>query len=49
VSIALNEGVEAADKAMFELQKPMWASEDLKRGLDSFFKSGPGLAVYEGN
>jgi enoyl-CoA hydratase/carnithine racemase len=49
VSIALNEGVEAADKAMFELQKPMWASADVKRGLDSFFKSGPGLAVYEGN
>jgi enoyl-CoA hydratase/carnithine racemase len=50
VSIALNEGVEAADQAMFEVQKPIWASEDLKRGLDSFFRDGgPGLAVYEGN
>ncbi|WP_207004516.1 enoyl-CoA hydratase/isomerase family protein [Trinickia mobilis] len=49
VSIALNDGVEAADKAMFEVQKPFWASADLKRGLDSFFKDGPGLAVYEGN
>jgi enoyl-CoA hydratase/carnithine racemase len=49
VSIALNEGVEAADKAMFEVQKPLWASADLKRGLDSFFMKGPGLAIYEGN
>jgi enoyl-CoA hydratase/carnithine racemase len=50
VSITLNEGVEAADKAMFEVQKPIWASQDLKRGLDSFLRDGtPGLAVYEGN
>jgi enoyl-CoA hydratase/carnithine racemase len=48
VSIALNEGLEAADKAMFEEQKPIWASADLKTGLDSFFKNGPGLAAYEG-
>jgi enoyl-CoA hydratase/carnithine racemase len=49
VSLALNEGLEAADAAMFEVQKPIWASADLQRGLDSFFKNGPGLAVYEGN
>jgi enoyl-CoA hydratase/carnithine racemase len=48
VSIALNEGLAAADKAMFEEQKPIWASSDLKTGLDSFFKNGAGLAAYEG-
>jgi len=48
VSITLNEGIEAADKAMFEVQKPIWASTDLKAGLESFAKNGPGLASYEG-
>lgn len=49
VSVAVNEGVDAADRAMFELQKPIWASEDIKRGLDSFNANGPGFAVFEGN
>lgn len=46
--IAANEGVVAADLAMEELQKPIWASEDLKAGLRSFRKNGPGLATFEG-
>ena len=49
VAIAVNQGVEAADLAMAEIQKPIWASEDLRRGLDSFRANGPGLAVFEGN
>jgi enoyl-CoA hydratase/carnithine racemase len=49
VNVALNEGLHAADKAMFELQKPIWASADLKRGLESFGKNGPGFAAFEGN
>lgn len=49
VRIALNEGLSAADEAMFELQKPIWASQDLKRGLEVFDKSGPGTAEFEGN
>jgi enoyl-CoA hydratase/carnithine racemase len=48
VTIAVNEGVDAADRAMFEIQKPIWASKDLRDGLDSFRKSGPGLATFEG-
>jgi enoyl-CoA hydratase/carnithine racemase len=48
VSIAVNEGVEAADLAMAEIQKPIWASEDLKAGLASFRANGPGLATFEG-
>ena len=47
-AITVNDGVEAADLAMLEVQKPIWASEDLRRGLDSFRANGPGLAVFEG-
>jgi enoyl-CoA hydratase/carnithine racemase len=36
VHIAVNQGVLAADEAMAEIQKPIWASEDLKIGLASF-------------
>jgi enoyl-CoA hydratase/carnithine racemase len=46
--IAANQGVAAADEAMAELQKPIWRSEDLKIGLASFRKNGPGLARFEG-
>ena len=47
-AIAANEGVEAADLAMVELQKPIWASQDIKTGLASFRANGPGLAQFEG-
>jgi enoyl-CoA hydratase/carnithine racemase len=46
--IAVNEGVAAADEAMTRVQAPIWASEDLKIGLASFRKSGPGLAKFVG-
>jgi enoyl-CoA hydratase/carnithine racemase len=46
--IAVNQGVEAADLAMAELQKPIWASKDVRAGLESFLKQGPGLAKFEG-
>jgi enoyl-CoA hydratase/carnithine racemase len=48
VHIAVNDGVEAADGAMAEIQKPIWASEDLKIGLASFRANGPGLAKFIG-
>ncbi len=48
VHIAVNEGVLAADEAMAEIQKPIWASEDLKIGLKSFRENGPGLAKFTG-
>jgi hypothetical protein len=48
VHIAVNEGVLAADEAMGEVQKPIWASEDLKLGLASFRENGPGLAKFVG-
>jgi enoyl-CoA hydratase/carnithine racemase len=49
VRVAVNEGVAAADEAMFEVQKPIWASQDLKRGLEAFDTAGPGTATFEGN
>jgi enoyl-CoA hydratase/carnithine racemase len=48
VHIAVNEGVDAADQAMTRVQAPIWASEDLKSGLASFRKNGPGLAKFAG-
>jgi enoyl-CoA hydratase/carnithine racemase len=48
VHIAVNEGVDAADQAMPKVQAPIWASEDLKTGLASFRKNGPGLAKFAG-
>jgi enoyl-CoA hydratase/carnithine racemase len=48
VHIAVNEGVDAADVAMAKIQAPIWASEDLKTGLASFRKNGPGLAKFAG-
>lgn len=48
VAVAVNQGVDAADLAMAEIQKPIWASHDLRRGLDSFIANGPGLCVFEG-
>ncbi len=48
VHIAVDEGVVAADEAMAEIQKPSWASEDLKIGLASFRENGPDLAKSTG-
>lgn len=46
--VAANEGVKAADDAMGRLQKPIWNSEDLRTGLNSFMKRGPGQARFAG-
>jgi enoyl-CoA hydratase/carnithine racemase len=48
VHLAVNEGVGAADEAMARVQAPIWASEDLRTGLASFRKNGPGLAKFAG-
>jgi enoyl-CoA hydratase/carnithine racemase len=48
IAVAVNEGTEAADIAMSEIQKPIWASKDIRTGLDSFRADGPGLAKFEG-
>ncbi|OBA77374.1 enoyl-CoA hydratase [Mycobacterium sp. 1554424.7] len=48
IDVAVNQGVRAADQAMGELQKDIWASADLKEGLRSLFENGPGAARFEG-
>ncbi|MEB3371370.1 enoyl-CoA hydratase/isomerase family protein [Saccharopolyspora mangrovi] len=49
ISVAVNEGVRAADEAMHELQKDIWSSNDLKEGLRSLVTNGPGAARFGGN
>lgn len=48
VSLAVNEGVAAADDAMADLQLPIWHSEDLRTGLASYKANGPGMARFQG-
>jgi enoyl-CoA hydratase/carnithine racemase len=48
VTIAINEGVGAADAAMTELQKPIFASEDFRTGVASLKQNGPGMASFKG-
>jgi enoyl-CoA hydratase/carnithine racemase len=48
VTIAINEGVGAADTAMAELQKPIFLSEDFRTGVESFTQNGPGMASFVG-
>jgi enoyl-CoA hydratase/carnithine racemase len=48
-NIYLEHGMTAADAAMAEVQKPIWASEDLQIGLRAFGeKSAGALAVFKG-
>ncbi|WP_198674759.1 enoyl-CoA hydratase/isomerase family protein [Rhodoferax ferrireducens] len=48
-NVFLASGMHAADAAMKDIQKPIFASTDLVRGLDAFKAAGPGNAVFEGN
>ncbi|AZG77357.1 enoyl-CoA hydratase/isomerase family protein [Methylocystis rosea] len=42
-------GIAAADRRQVEINAMIWATEDRKRGIEAFLKTGPGTAVYEGN
>lgn len=48
VSIAISQGVAAADAAMAEVQMPIWRSEDLKVGIAALEANGPGNARFQG-
>jgi enoyl-CoA hydratase/carnithine racemase len=48
VSIAISQGVRAADEVMAELQKPIFGSEDFRTGVRSWRENGPGLARFAG-
>lgn len=41
-------GTQAADAEMTKFQEPIWTSKDIKIGLDSFAKAGPGMAPFKG-
>jgi enoyl-CoA hydratase/carnithine racemase len=48
VSIAVSQGVRAADEAMVDLQKPIFRSEDFRAGVESLQANGPGMARFAG-
>lgn len=48
-TIFLNEGMKASDDAMNRVQQPIFASQDLMRGLEGFKAKGPGNSVFSGN
>ena len=41
--------IRAADEAQEAAANAVWASEDLKSGLESFAESGPGTAIFQGS
>jgi enoyl-CoA hydratase/carnithine racemase len=47
-SIAISEGVRAADEAMAELQRPIFRSDDFRAGAESLRANGPGMARFAG-
>jgi enoyl-CoA hydratase/carnithine racemase len=42
-------GIAAADQRQVDVNAMVWATEDRRRGIEAFLKTGPGTAVYEGN
>lgn len=50
ITTFLNEGMATADQSMFELQRPIFESQDLAEGLRGFHESNsPGHAVFTGH
>jgi enoyl-CoA hydratase/carnithine racemase len=48
VSVAVNEGIAAADEAMAEIQRPIMRSADFRTGVRSYQEKGIGMADFEG-
>lgn len=48
INVFVNDGMQAADDSMYEVQAPILASDDLAIGLSSFLSTGPGSAVFSG-
>lgn len=48
VSVAVNEGLAAADNAMAEIQRPIFGSADFRTGVRSYRENGIGTAEFEG-
>ncbi|HEX3613852.1 MAG TPA: enoyl-CoA hydratase/isomerase family protein [Sporichthyaceae bacterium] len=48
LAIAITQGIEAADQAMSQLQKAIFASADFRTGARSYQERGVGMARFEG-
>jgi enoyl-CoA hydratase/carnithine racemase len=48
VSVAVNEGLAAADGAMAEIQRPIMRSADFRAAVKSYRDNGIGMAEFEG-
>jgi enoyl-CoA hydratase/carnithine racemase len=48
VSVAVSQGVRAADEAMAELQRPIFRSDDFRAGVESLRSNGAGMARFHG-
>jgi enoyl-CoA hydratase/carnithine racemase len=48
VSVAVNEGIAAADEAMAEIQRPIMRSADFRAAVKSYREKGIGMAEFEG-
>ena len=48
VSVAVNEGIAAADEAMAEIQRPIFRSADFRAAVRSYHENGVGMAEFEG-
>ena len=48
VSVAVNEGIAAADAAMAEIQRPIIGSADFRAAVKSYRENGIGMAEFEG-
>jgi enoyl-CoA hydratase/carnithine racemase len=48
VSVAVSEGLAAADEAMAEIQRPIMRSADFRTGVRSYRDKGIGMAEFEG-
>ncbi|MGI9612545.1 MAG: enoyl-CoA hydratase/isomerase family protein [Acidimicrobiales bacterium] len=47
-AVTASEGVRAADLVQDEAAAPVWASDDLKAGLEAFAETGVGTAIFQG-
>lgn len=48
VTVAVNDGIAAADEAMAEIQRPIMGSRDFRHGVESYNTNGLGMAQFEG-
>lgn len=48
-NLSAKDGIDAADERQIDSNNNIWASNDVKRGLEAFMSTGPGTGIFEGN